>query len=254
MKPGFARNTGRIFQVGKRLQDRESKALTGMFNRLAPSYDLLNHLLSLGIDFRWRYRAVESLHIREGDLILDIATGTGDLAFTALKSKKCNVVGIDLSPVMLSLADRKRKSKSPAGRYTLICADAYAMPFGDHVFEHAMISYGVRNIPDWERLFSETRRILKRGGKIAILEFSIPESAVFRFPYLFYLERMLPFIGGIVSGNREPYAYLRDTVKAFPPPREVIRRVEGQGFHVLEVRPLTFGICHLYVAETRTLP
>jgi demethylmenaquinone methyltransferase/2-methoxy-6-polyprenyl-1,4-benzoquinol methylase len=237
--------------VKKKIQDRDPKALMGMFDRLAPSYDLLNHLLSLGIDFRWRHRAVESLGIRDGDLILDIATGTGDLAFAALQTGKCSVVGIDLSPVMLSLADGKRKSKSQAGRYALVQADAYAMPFRDQVFHHAMISYGVRNIPDWERLFSEIRRLIKRGGKIAILEFSIPESAVFRLPYLFYLERLLPFIGGVVSGNREPYAYLRDTVKAFPPPREVVRRLEGQRFNVLEVRPLSFGICHLYVAGVR---
>ena len=235
----------------KRRQERDPQTLVGMFDRVAPSYDLLNHLLSLGIDFRWRHRAVESLGIRDGDLILDIATGTGDLAFAALKKGKCAVVGIDLSPVMLSLADEKKKSKSHDGRYTLIRADAYDMPFRDHVFHNAMISYGVRNILDWERLFSETRRLLKRGGKIAILEFSIPESTVFRLPYLLYLERLLPFIGGVVSGNRDPYAYLRDTVKAFPPPWEVVRRLEEQGFHVLEVRPLTFGICHLYVAGVR---
>lgn len=237
--------------MGKRLQDRDTKAISGMFDGLAPSYDILNHLLSLGIDFMWRSTAVKSLCIKEGDLILDIATGTGDLAFAAMKREKCSVVGIDLSPVMLSLADEKRKNKNPAGRYTLVRADACAMPFRDHVFEHAMISYGVRNITDWERLFSETRRLLRRGGKIAILEFSIPESAVFRLPYLFYLERFLPFIGGIVSGKREPYNYLRDTVKAFPPPREVIRRVERQGFNVLEVRPLTSGICYLYIAGVR---
>ncbi len=235
----------------KSLKDKDPKALPGMFDRVAPSYDLLNHLLSLGVDFRWRRSAVESLGMRDGDLILDIATGTGDLAFAALKMERCSVVGIDLSPVMLSLADGKRKRKNQEGRYTLVRADAYAMPFRDQVFHHAMISYGVRNIPDWERLFGETRRLLERGGKIAILEFSIPESAVFRLPYLFYFERLLPFIGGVVSGNREPYAYLRDTVKAFPPPREVVRRVEGQGFTVLEVRRLTFGICYLYVAESR---
>ena len=240
--------------MGEHFQDRNPQASKGMFDRLAPSYDLLNHLLSLGIDLRWRHKAVGSLDMKDGDLILDIATGTGDLAFAALRKGKCAVMGIDLSPVMLSLADRKRKSKSQAGRYALVRADACAMPFRDQVFHHAMISYGVRNIHDWERLFSEIRRLLKSKGKIAILEFSIPESAVFRLPYLFYLERLLPLVGGFVSGNREPYAYLRDTVKAFPPPREVVRRVEGQGFRMLEVRPLTFGICYLYVAEIQTHP
>jgi len=234
--------------VEKRIQDGVPKILMGMFDGVAPTYDRLNHLLSLGIDLTWRKKVVEALHIRDGDLILDIATGTGDLAFAALRKEKCSVVGIDISPGMLSLADKKKKSKSPAGRYALVRADAYAMPFRDRVFEHAMISYGVRNIPDWERLFSETRRLLQREGKIAILEFSIPDAAVWRLPYLFYLERLLPFIGGMVSGNREPYTYLRDTVKAFPKPQEVVLRVEKQGFRMLEVRPLTFGICYLYVA------
>lgn len=222
-----------------------------MFDRLAPSYDLLNHLLSFGVDLWWRKKAVEALGIRDGDLVLDIATGTGDLAFTALKKGRCSVVGVDLSPAMLELARRKAWRKKQIGRYILARADACVMPFRDHAFHHAMISYGVRNIADWERLFGEIGRLLKREGKVAILEFSVPESGLMRLPYLFYLERLLPVIGGAVSGNREPYVYLRDTVKAFPPPKEVVRRVEDRGFTVFEVLPLTFGICHLYVAGVR---
>ncbi len=235
----------------KRPEHGDAKAMTGMFDRVAPSYDLLNHLLSLGIDFIWRRTAVKSLRMKEGDLILDIATGTGDLAFAAMRREKCSVVGIDLSPLMLSEAARKSKSRNRGAGYILVRADAYAMPFRDGVFDHAMVSYGIRNITDWERLFSGVRRLLQRGGKMAILEFSLPASPLFRRPYLFYLERLLPFIGEMVSGNREPYAYLRDTVKAFPAPKEVVRRVEEQGFDVLEVRPLTFGICYLYVAGVR---
>jgi len=222
-----------------------------MFDRVAPSYDLLNHLLSLGIDFMWRRMAVKSLRMKDGDLVLDIATGTGDLAFAAMKREKCSVVGIDLSPLMLTVAARKNKKKHRGVRYFPVRADACAMPFRDGVFDHAMVSYGIRNIADWKRLFSGVRRLLQRGGKIAILEFSLPGQPLFRRPYLFYLERLLPFIGGMVSGSREPYAYLRDTVKAFPAPKEVVRRVEEQGFDVLEVRPLTFGICHLCVAGVR---
>jgi demethylmenaquinone methyltransferase/2-methoxy-6-polyprenyl-1,4-benzoquinol methylase len=237
--------------VKETFEDGNKQIIRGMFDRLAPSYDLLNHLLSLGIDFWWRKKAVEALGIRQRDLILDIATGTGDLAFAALSKARCTVVGIDLSPAMLSLASRKRDRKNQGGRYILVRADAYAVPFRDQAFHHAMISYGVRNIRDWERLFGEIGRLLQKGGKVAILEFSIPESVPFRLPYLFYLERLLPFIGGVVSGNREPYFYLRDTVKAFPSPKEVVRRMEEYGLTVFEARPLTFGICHLYVAGVR---
>ena len=222
------------------------EALIWMFDRVAPTYDALNHILSFGIDFLWRKRTVRALGIQPGDRVLDVATGTGDLALEALSEKGCQVVGIDLSEEMLRVA-RQKGGESGVG-YALVLGDACDMPFADRTFDAAMISYGLRNIPQHERFLREALRVLKKGARLAILEFSLPAPPLFRRAYLRYFDNVMPRLGEFISGNGEPYYYLRESVKAFPEPPVIEAKVKAAGFRMVRSRSMTFGICHLYVA------
>jgi Methylase involved in ubiquinone/menaquinone biosynthesis len=170
--------------------DKRPKTIKEMFDQIAPRYDLLNHILSLSVDTLWRRKAIRRLGIKRGDSILDIATGTGDLFMLALKrNRDCRIVGIDISSEMLHIASQKKDRKGYRGRYFLVAGDACSMPFRGYAFDHAMVAFGIRNMSDVEDLFKEVRRILKDGGKFAILEFSIPEVHFIRKIYLIYLKR-----------------------------------------------------------------
>ena len=230
--------------------DKRPGTIQDMFDRIAPTYDLLNHLLSLFIDVRWRRKTLNRLGIEGGDLILDIATGTGDLAMLALrKNQDCHVVGLDLSGGMLRIAAKKRAEKGYGRRYFPVEGDACSMPLKGCAFDHAMVAFGIRNMSDVEGLFRETRKILKKGGKFAILEFSIPEIHFIRKMYLLYLTKMIPLIGELLSGKTGSYRYLRDSVVDFHSPKELANILRMSGFSVIESLPLWFGICHLFVVE-----
>jgi demethylmenaquinone methyltransferase/2-methoxy-6-polyprenyl-1,4-benzoquinol methylase len=192
---------------------------------------------------------VSALSIRDGQYVLDIATGTADMALEAARRADCRVAGIDLSEEMLGVARRKNVQSPFAGRCFFLQGDATRAPFRDASFHHAMISFGIRNVQDMDGLLRETLRILKPGGRFAILEFSLPETPVIRQCYLFYFRRILPLIGAAVAGRKEPYFYLRDSVLDFEPPKALEQRVLKNGFRLAVSRPFTFGICHLYVAE-----
>ena len=211
--------------------DKRPATIRDMFDRIAPTYDLLNRLLSFSIDTVWRRKAIRRLGIRWEDSILDIATGTGDLSLVALKKDKdCRVVGIDLSGEMLRIAAKKRDRGGYSGRYSLIEGDACNIPFKGDSFDHAMAAFGIRNVPDVEGLFRETRRILKNGGKFAILEFSVPEIHFIRRIYFLYFEKIVPLIGGLFSGKAGAYRYLRDSVIAFHTPGELEDMLQRNGF------------------------
>ena len=232
--------------------DKRPATIQEMFDRIAPTYDLLNRLLSLSIDTVWRRKAIRRLGIKRGDSILDIATGTGDLSLVALKKDKdCRVAGIDLSGEMLRIAERKRDREGYSGRYSLIEGDACNMPFKEGVFDHAMAAFGIRNVPDVEGLLRETRRILKNGGKFAILEFSVPKIHFIRGIYFLYFKRIIPLIGGLFSGKSGAYRYLRDSVIAFHTPGELEDMLQRSGFVIVESLPLWFDICQLYVVKVK---
>ncbi len=230
--------------------DKSSKTIQRMFDEIAPTYDSVNQRLSLSIDTLWRLKTVRALGIKKRDVILDIATGTGGLAMLALKKNAgCRIVGVDLSGKMLGLAANKRDKEGCSARYALLKGDACHMPFKENVFDHAMIGFGLRNVAHMESLFRESSRVLKKGGKLAVLEFSLPQQHFINRLYLVYFKIILPFLGGIISGKREAYRYLRDSVMAFDSPGELESRMRNLGFRIVESLPLWFGICHLYVVE-----
>ena len=234
---------------GKNRMDKRPGVIRPLFNRMAATYDRGNRALSLLIDQVWRRRTVSALGIRGGQCVLDLATGTADMALEAARRADCRVAGIDLSEEMLRIAREKNRRSPFPGRCFFLQGDGTQAPFRDECFHHAMISFGIRNVQDMDSLFRETIRVLKPGGRFAILEFSLPETPVIRQGYLFYFKRVLPLIGAAIAGKKEPYFYLRDSVLDFEPPVALEQRIVRNGFRLSVSKPLTFGICHLYVAE-----
>jgi len=239
---------------GKNRMDKRPGVIRPLFNRMAASYDRGNRALSLLIDQVWRRRTVSALDIRGGQFVLDLATGTADMALEAARRADCRVAGIDLSEEMLRIARKKNRGTPFPGRCFFLQGDGTQAPFRDGSFHHAMISFGIRNVQDMDRLFRETLRVLKPGGRFAILEFSLPETPVIRQCYLFYFKRVLPLIGAAIAGKKEPYFYLRDSVLDFEPPKALEERIAKNGFRLAVSKPFTFGICHLYVAEKPRTP
>ncbi|TAJ15023.1 bifunctional demethylmenaquinone methyltransferase/2-methoxy-6-polyprenyl-1,4-benzoquinol methylase UbiE [Marinilabiliaceae bacterium JC017] len=222
-----------------------------MFNNIAPRYDLLNHLLSLGIDKRWRRRAINLLRELKNPVILDVATGTGDLALLAHHMLKCDITGVDISSEMLSVAQQKIKKQSVQDAVQVQLGDSEHLPFDDASFDAVMVAFGVRNFENLNKGLSEMQRVLKPGGKMVILEFSRPAFFPFKQLYFFYFKRVLPFIGGLISKDRAAYTYLPESVLNFP---------DGERFDAelkrVELKPVTrlkqtLGIATIYLAEKK---
>jgi demethylmenaquinone methyltransferase/2-methoxy-6-polyprenyl-1,4-benzoquinol methylase len=229
--------------------DRSPKRIGELFDDISPNYDLLNHLLSMSIDVGWRELALKELAIRDGDVVLDVATGTGDMALNARSSADCTIVGIDLSRNMLKAASEKWKAKYPGGKFMALQGNALQMPFPDGTFDRAMVAFGIRNMTDIGSFMDEAHRVLRPQGRMAILEFSVPPYPLVRQAYLLYLTRVLPFIGGLRSGNRGAYQYLSESIRRFPSPGSIEELIVQHRFKVVHSLSLTLGICHLYVIE-----
>jgi demethylmenaquinone methyltransferase/2-methoxy-6-polyprenyl-1,4-benzoquinol methylase len=220
-----------------------------MFDRIAPRYDFLNHLLSAGIDTRWRKRAVELLDLRGPARILDLCTGTADLLIEALGRDPGHFgVGADLSGEMLVRAAGKLERRGLTSRSGLVGGDGERLPLAGRSFDGALVSFGIRNMGDPPAALREVRRVLRPGGRLVVLEFSTPGGALGAL-YRVYFHRILPCIGGWVSGDRSAYSYLPASVARFPGPREFAALLEGTGFRSVLVRPLSGGIAHLYRGE-----
>ncbi|BAI81099.1 ubiquinone/menaquinone biosynthesis methyltransferase [Deferribacter desulfuricans SSM1] len=218
--------------------NEQSKKIQGMFDSIAGKYDLLNRLLSFRRDVYWRKKAISLLKINEGSRILDLACGTGDMLLELKKMKvKCNVIGGDFSFNMLMIAKKKLND------LPLTCADAHFLPFKDESFDYITIAFGFRNVTDKEKGLKEMYRVLKKGGKACILEFSQPDNKFFSKVYRFYFTKVLPFIGGLISGNRSAYEYLPDSVYKFPKKDKYEKMILSAGFKKVEFNPLTFNIC-----------
>jgi len=227
----------------------EKKSTVGsMFDSIAWRYDFLNHFLSFGIDRCWRRRAVRiiSLSHNNPEKILDIATGTGDLAIAALKLNPGHITGIDISRKMLEAGKEKIIRRGFSDKISLIEGDSEKINFGDSSFDVAMVAFGVRNFSDPLKGLSEMNRVLRPGGLVMILEFSRPSGAFFRQIYIFYFLRILPFIGKMFSKNRTAYRYLPESVMQFPDNEQFIDVVRKAGFTSVNQKKLTGGIASVY--------
>jgi demethylmenaquinone methyltransferase / 2-methoxy-6-polyprenyl-1,4-benzoquinol methylase len=219
-----------------------------MFDAIAPRYDLLNRLLSLGIDQRWRRQLVQQLALRPDARVLDHATGTGDLALLiARSSPSVRVVGMDPSTEMLRVARTKVAASGLQDRISLQQGDAENLAGVESAsFDAVSMAFGIRNVPDRARALREMARVTRPGGRIAILELSEPQGGFLGPLARLHVHRVVPWVGGLLSGSRE-YQYLQRSIAAFPLPAAFARLMEGSGMRVEHLEALTFGVCHLYV-------
>jgi demethylmenaquinone methyltransferase/2-methoxy-6-polyprenyl-1,4-benzoquinol methylase len=222
-----------------------SKAVREMFSGIAGKYDLLNHLLSLNIDKRWRRKIraeISDILADQNAVVLDVACGTGDLSLELKRGAKAKVLGTDFCRPMLAIA--QQKSADLAVPYTE--ADAMQLPFGDGTFDAVTIAFGLRNLPNVERGLAELFRVVKPGGKLVVLEFSSPVVPGFRQLFNFYFARVLPRIGGMVSGSRAAYTYLPDSVSKFPDQKTLAGLFAQTGFSDVKFANLTGGIAAIH--------
>ena len=221
-----------------------------MFDNIAPKYDLLNHTLSMSIDRVWRRRVVGEVRRAKPGRILDVATGTGDLAIAmARRIRDVQVLGVDLSEQMLAVARRKIEARGLDGRIVLDRGDAERLAVTDASVDVATVAFGVRNFGDLGAGLRELARTIKPGGKVVILEFSRPRNRVFRALYEFYSYKILPRIGGLVSRDKRAYEYLPASVGEFPAPEEFMAMMARAGFRNCRARSQSFGIAQIYIGE-----
>ena len=222
-----------------------------MFDDIAPSYDQLNHLMSMGVDKIWRRKALKYIADGTQQKILDVACGTGDstIAIAKAAAPGSRITGVDISTGMMEPLMRKAAHEGVHDRIKLQVADALDMPFPEASFDRVTCAFGVRNFEDKAKGLQEFKRVLKDGGKAVILELSVPEKRFPRAVYDLYFMHILPLIGGIISGNRTAYRYLPASVHAFPAPEAFCAMMEEAGFRNVTHKSLTFGLCRLYVGE-----
>ena len=216
-----------------------------MFDDISPHYDFLNHFLSLGIDIYWRKKFTRKLDIQDDFNILDVACGTGDVGFEILKKHSVSITGIDLSQKMVDLAQLKAR-KQNLGSITFLQGDAENLPLDDNSVDCLTISYGFRNISNYETALSEFHRVLKPGGKLGILEFSEPKSKVVGFIFRIYFHHILPRIASLFSRS-DAYRYLPESVDFFPTRHDICRKIIYSGFQRAEIHDLTFGISTIFL-------
>ncbi len=217
-----------------------------MFNAIARRYDLLNHLLSGGVDVYWRRRALDCALETSPQRVLDLATGTGDFALAAARLGPQQVVGVDMAVEMLRLGAAKVAAKRPPMPLELLVGDAEQLPFQDHTFDMVTGAFGVRNFGNIPRGLAEAHRVLKPGGQLLVLDFCEPTAPLFRQLYLFYFHKVLPLIGGLISGQRRAYAYLPRSVGTFPQGRAFVELLVAAGFSQTRYTPMTLGIAAVY--------
>lgn len=228
-------------QAGKKQQ------VARMFDSISPKYDFLNHFLSLGIDIRWRKKAIRKLKDLNPKVILDVATGTGDFAIEALALNPNRVIGVDISEGMLDMGRKKMKALGHEAIIELRTGDSENLPFEDNKIDAVIVAFGVRNFENLEKGISEMYRVLRPGGRMVILEFSKPRSFPFKQLYNFYFNFILPKIGRLISRDPAAYTYLPESVQAFPDGEEFTRILKRIGFNQTACEPLTFGISSLYL-------
>ncbi len=226
--------------------------IRGMFDSIAPKYDSLNHILSFQIDKLWRRRVVKIVKSQEPESILDLATGTADLAIAMAKSiPTAKIIGIDPSQGMLDVAHAKVKSLGMEEKISLLCGDAEDLSLADQSVDVVTVAFGVRNFENLERGIEQMSRVTKPNGAVVILEFSVPDNPLFRWIYNIYAKHILPAIGGLISRNRDAYEYLPASVERFATPAELVEIMQRAGLSQCEVRSQSFGIARIYIGYKR---
>jgi len=224
----------------------KKQQVSEMFNRIALTYDFLNHFLSAGIDRHWRKHAVKILADDNPRIILDVASGTADFAIAAMKINPDKITGIDLSEKMLAIGRKKILKKKLGEKIELLEGDCEALPFSENKFDAVTVGFGVRNFMNPLNGLAEMNRVLKPGGKLIVLEFSKPENIIVSGIFNFYFRKFCPFIGGLVSKDRNAYRYLKTSVQQFPDGNDFLAMMETAGFMETSQKKLTFGIVSIY--------
>ncbi len=217
-----------------------------MFNNISGKYDFLNHFLSLGIDKIWRKKAIKALKSIQPAKILDIATGTGDFALAALALQPKEIVGLDLSPGMVSVGQKKMEKKGVTNTIKMVVGDSENLPFDDNYFDALTVGFGVRNFENLEKGLSEMLRVVRPGGKLVILEFSKPKKFPVKQAFGFYSKNIIPFLGKNISKDDKAYAYLPESVQAFPEGKDFTDILAKLGYKSIGAQLVSGGIATIY--------
>ena len=233
----------------QRENQQKKEQVEEMFDSIAPTYDRLNRLLSMRIDKQWRKNVISLLKKQQPNSILDIATGTADLAIAMNKLQPEQLIGLDLSEEMLAVGRKKLKAKQLEKQIELVKGDSEDLPFENESFDAITCAFGVRNFGNLRAGLREMCRVVKQDGQVIILEFSKPSNKIFQKLYYFYFFNVLPFVGNLLSGDKRAYTYLPESVKAFPSGDEFATELKESGFKTVLCKPQTFGICTIYQAK-----
>ncbi len=229
------------------ISSSKKEQVATMFNNISKTYDFLNHFMSFGIDIIWRKKAIAELKPMQPKHILDVATGTGDFAFEAIKILKPEkIIGVDISEGMLAIADEKIRKKGLAKVFEVQKGDSEKLLFDDNVFDAVTVAYGVRNFENLEKGMSDILRVLKPGAMAVVLEFSKPKVFPIKQGYNFYFKYITPSIGKLFSKDARAYSYLPESVAAFPDGKAFTNLMDKVGFKNTKCKPLAFGICSIY--------
>ncbi len=226
--------------------ESKKEQVASMFNNVAGTYDFLNHFFSMGIDKLWRRKLVNLMGQSKPKVILDVATGTADLAIAETKLNPEKIIGVDISEKMLEVGKTKTKQYP---NIELKLADGEHLPFENNTFDAVSIAFGIRNFENVIPGLAEMHRVLKIGGKVFVLEFSKPTNWFIKKIYYFYFCNVLPFVGKLVSKDARAYSYLPESVRIFPDGKKFVELLQYTGFKKIECRQLTFGISTIYIAE-----
>lgn len=227
----------------------KKKQVEQMFDTISTNYDGLNRVISFGIDVKWRKKVVNLVAETNPDAVLDIATGTGDLAINLVRTGATKIVGLDLSDGMLAVGRKKISEKGLSEQIEMIQGDSEALPFEDNSFDAITVAFGVRNFEDLEKGLSEIQRVLKPGGIFVILETSVPTKFPYKQGYHFYTKNLLPIIGKLFSKDKVAYSYLSESAAAFPYGEKLNNILRKIGFTNVEDKPQTMGVATIYTAS-----
>lgn len=245
----FARSMPKIVTPYQDKNRSKKEQVEQMFDNIAPTYDFLNHFLSAGIDRMWRRKAVNSIATVQPKIILDLATGTGDFAVESLRLKPTKVIGADISDLMMNVGRDKAKKLNITEILEFRKVDSEDMPFEDNKFDAITVGFGVRNFENLEKGLAEMHRVLRHGGKVAILEVAKPSKFPMKQVYGIYFHYILPLVGRLFSKDIRAYTYLPESVSVFPQGNDFVAILNKVGFVNISYQPLTFGICAFYSCE-----